>query len=280
MTRPCPLELKDIADALGGYVSGEWVRAPGRGHSSADDALAIKIAGEDQLFVYSHASDDRQECVAYVRAALGGARFAPSARRSVGDADRAACALRLWEEAREPAGTLVETYLKHRGLQLPETEAIRYHEDCPFQKERQPTMLALVRDIITDQPKAIHRTALNAYGYKLGRLSLGPTAGGAIKLFPAQGRLGVGEGIETVLSMRVLPRLEGLPVWSLLSSSGVARLPRLRHVRQLYIAVDNDDAGCTSAEACLRRWGRAVFVQAKAPGEDLNDAINPQLEPM
>jgi hypothetical protein len=139
-------------------------------------------------------------------------------------------------------------------------------------------MLALVRDIITDRPKAVHRTALNAYGYKLDRLSLGPTAGGAIKLFPAQEQLGVGEGIETVLSLRALPGLERLPVWSLLSSGGLERFPRLRRVRQLFIAEDHDEAGRKAANACLQHWGRAVFVRAEAPGQDLNDAINVQHE--
>jgi hypothetical protein len=147
VTRRYSLGLEDIAAALGGYVSGEWVRAPGPGHSAADDSLAIKVAGEDRLIVYSHAGDDPKDCAIFVRAALGGApRFARAAAKFPNDAERTARALRLWEEARSPAGTLVETYLKRRGLQLPETDAIRYHEDCPCGKERHPAMLALVTD--------------------------------------------------------------------------------------------------------------------------------------
>jgi hypothetical protein len=278
MTPGTSLDLDDIAAALGGKVSGEWVRAPGPGHSAADDSLAIKIEGDNGLFVHSHAGDDLKECQAYVRAALGEAQFSRSAKRSESNSERTALALRLWNEAQPPAGTPVESYLKHRGLKLPETAELRYHDACPFSKRRHHAMLALVRDIVTDEPKGIHRTALTAYGDKLGRLSLGPIAGGAIKIFPARERLGVGEGIETVLSMSVLPGLENVPVWSLLSSGGLARFRRVPGVQQLFIAVDNDHAGRTAADNCLRRWGRAVFVRAEKPGQDLNDAMNAQRE--
>jgi hypothetical protein len=52
-------------------------------------------------------------------------------------------------------------------------------------------MVALVRDVVTDEPKAIHRTALSADGRKVTvsgteRLALGPLAGGAVKLTPME----------------------------------------------------------------------------------------------
>ena len=81
-----------------------------------------------------------------------------------------------------------------------------------------------------------------------------------------------------MLSLRALPGLELLPVWSLLNSGGLERFPRLRQVQQLVIAVDHDDAGRKAANACLQHWERAVFVQADTPGQDLNDAINTQHE--
>ena len=50
-------------------------------------------------------------------------------------------------------------------------------------------MICLVRDVITNQPQAIHRTALDLDGNKIeicgdDRLTYGPVRGGAIKLTP------------------------------------------------------------------------------------------------
>ena len=52
-------------------------------------------------------------------------------------------------------------------------------------------MICLVRDVVTEKPQAIHRTALSGDGLKVkvrgaDRLSLGPIAGGAIKLRPTR----------------------------------------------------------------------------------------------
>ena len=121
-------------------------------------------------------------------------------------------ALGIWREALHPCRTLVETYLAHRGIILPDEAAgaaIRFHPACPFKACRTRTMVALVRDIITDKPKAIHRTALTAEGMRAwidgdDRLGLGPVAGGAVKLTPDEDVtlcLGVGEGVESTLSL-------------------------------------------------------------------------------
>ena len=43
-------------------------------------------------------------------------------------------------------------------------ESLGFHPSCPFGNERLPCMIALVRDIVTDAPIAIHRTALDLSG--------------------------------------------------------------------------------------------------------------------
>jgi hypothetical protein len=63
----------------------------------------------------------------------------------------------------------VEAYLQGRGLSLPDGaagEAVRFHPCCPFAGERVPAMVCLVRDVVTNQPKAIHRTAMTRDGRK------------------------------------------------------------------------------------------------------------------
>ena len=41
-------------------------------------------------------------------------------------------------------------------------EAIRFHRACPFAGGRTPAMVCLVRDVVTNEPKAIHTAQLLA----------------------------------------------------------------------------------------------------------------------
>ncbi|MCJ2092208.1 toprim domain-containing protein [Methylobacterium sp. J-072] len=144
-------------------------------------------------------------------------------------------------------------------------------------------MIALVRSIASDAPQAIHRTGLSLGGEKIevngkDRLALGPLAGGAVKLTAdaeVSTCLGVGEGIESVLSLQQLPEFGASPAWALLNTAGVSGFPALSGIECLWLAVDHDPAGERAADACAERWraaGREVFrVKARAAGADLND---------
>ena len=91
-------------------------------------------------------------------------------RDSEAAAQRVARAMDLWTASRPPQGTLAETYLAGRGLALPAgADALRFHPACPFRladgtSARLPAIVALMRDIRTDQPCGIHRTALKPDG--------------------------------------------------------------------------------------------------------------------
>jgi Toprim domain/CHC2 zinc finger len=204
----------------------------------------------------------------------------------------------LWDQGQRHATTAIEEYLGLRGVVdlLPAGalgDVLRYHPHCPFGPDRQsPAMLALVRDIRTDLPQAIVRTALerNADGSiktrGVRRMTLGPWKGGAIKLSAndaVENCLGVGEGPESTLSLRSRPQFCMLPVWSLISDRGIADFPVLPGIETLFVAVDNDKvdektgrcAGHDAAEECGDRWtdaGRDCFhVSSPILGEDLND---------
>ncbi|MEP7452825.1 toprim domain-containing protein [Phyllobacterium sp. SB3] len=180
-------------------------------------------------------------------------------------------------------GSPVTLYLQRRGISYSGPD-IRWLESCPFGRERVGCMVALVRDIMTNEPKAIHRTAIDREGNKRsnlganGRLTLGPISGGAIKLSDNSEvgvALGVGEGIETTLSIRNLPSLKSLPVWSLLSASQVANFPVLPGLETVWFAMDNDLAGCSSVERAASRLTEAnveaLIIRPIAAGADLND---------
>lgn len=146
-----------------------------------------------------------------------------------------------------------------------------------------PALVALVRDVAVNEPRAIHRTALDRDGHKVeiggkDKMALGPVAGGAVKLTPDEDvtlALGIGEGLETTLSLRALPEFGASPVWALLSAGGLASFPVLSGIEVLWIAVDRDPAGERAAHACAGRWraaGREVLlVRPRAERVDLND---------
>lgn len=199
--------------------------------------------------------------------------------------DRTALALRIWREAQDPAETPVARYLARRGLETVDNvhSSLRFHPACPFAGARTPAMVALVRNVVTNQPQATHRTALNHEGQKVevngkDRLALGSIRGGAIKLTPDEEVttcLGIGEGIETTLSLRCLPEFGASPVWSVLNAGGITSFPVLPGIECLWIAVDDDPAGRGASELCADRWrraGREVFlVRSTIAGADLND---------
>jgi putative DNA primase/helicase len=242
--------LQIWASALGGEVSGGNILCPGPGHSPKDRSLSVRlfVAAPDGFVCFSHANDDWQECRDYVLSRLGlpGRSPSPIDRPRPGNAHPAPrveqpeenreLAMRIWRQAKNPRGTLAEAYLQSRALELPSEAAngaLRFHPACPFGAERFPAMICLVRNIRTDEPQAIQRTALShdgtaiKRGGKTFRLTLGTIACGAVKLDPdeevTQG-LCIGEGIETCLAGRQM-RLR--PVWALLGTSGLANFPVL-----------------------------------------------------
>jgi DNA polymerase family A/CHC2 zinc finger len=105
--------------------------------------------------------------------------LAPPRRVDDGAASRAR-ALRLWQQAKPITGTLAAQYLtEHRridpaGLPANVDEVLRFHPSCPFGPgARHPCLLALMRDIVSDEPTGIHRIALTPDANKLDRRMLG-----------------------------------------------------------------------------------------------------------
>jgi putative DNA primase/helicase len=225
--------------------------------------------------------------VADIGAIASEPRPAAAIATTTADAERTGRALRLWREGCPPAGTSVGSYLARRGLALSpgaDGEAIRFHPRCPFgQGVTTPCMVALVRHVLTDEPIGIHRTAIAPGGLKAviggqSRMSLGPIGGGVVKLSPdfaVETVLGVGEGIESTLSLRLWCGCESLPVWAAVSASGLASFSVLPGVEVLWIAADRDHAGMAAVEQVRARWNAAgcdvEVVRPLAVGMDLND---------
>jgi putative DNA primase/helicase len=290
-------DLQHIAHALGGEVSGHQVLAPGPGHSSHDRSLAVRPVqnAPDGLLIYSHAGDDWGRCREYVLSRLSikrrGAfevyekRRSPKAREPV--KSRIERAVTLWRQAAEPRGTLVERYLGSRGLALAPALAlrvIRFHAYCPWRQlggeiAHIPAMLALMRDINTNEVTAVQRTALSQIGEKIGRKSLGRKTAAAIKFSTDEDvtmGLAIGEGLETVLSAM---QLGFTPAWAVGDASNLRHFSVVSGIECLTIIVDNDESGTGQGAAleCSSRWtsaGREVFrVIPDRCGQDMNDVV-------
>jgi hypothetical protein len=209
----------------------------------------------------------------------------PTAHREESDQEKTKRALRIWDEASEVNDTLAEQYLRRRGLELPDDDhALRYYSPCPFAGATYPAMIALFRDVLTDEPKAIHRIALGPGGILIAKRMLGRVAGCAIKLDADENvelSLSIGEGIETMIAAR----MRGFrPAWALGSAGAIKQFPVLAGIGALTIMVDNDEAdhngrraGPDAAAECSARWtaaGREVRrIVPRRTGHDMADLV-------
>jgi hypothetical protein len=74
---------------------------------------------------------------------------------------RSAATTHIWCASVPIGGTIAEHYLvRVRGIdiaRIPELEdVLRFHPSCPFGDGSAPSVIALVRDVVTDAPRALH----------------------------------------------------------------------------------------------------------------------------
>jgi hypothetical protein len=205
----------------------------------------------------------------------------PSGKTTTADA------LNVWGDAVDPRGTRAETYLAGRDLDLPDELAVdvlrwlpprgeRVHAGALSWKAPGGALIALMRNILTDEPQSTKLTLLDADGCKIMRRNLGPVSGAAVKLDPDEAVLSglhVSEGVETGMAARQL----GLrPTWALGNDGAIATLPVLACVESLTLLAEHDFASARAVEACAARWhdqGREVLINRPIGGKDLNDAL-------
>ncbi len=201
------------------------------------------------------------------------------------DQEKTERALKIWHEASDVNGTLAEEYLRRRGLELPDDDhALRFYSPCQFGDTTYPALIALFRDVLTDEPKAIHRIALGPGGILIAKRMLGRVAGCAVKLDADENvdlGLSIGEGIETMIAAR----MRGLrPAWAIGSSGALKNFPVLNGVGALTVVVDHDapdrngrQAGQEAALECSQRWtaaGREVRrIVPRRQGADMADLV-------
>ena len=204
------------------------------------------------------------------------------------EATRIAKALRTWNAGHDPRGTLVERYLNGRGLELGDDlagEVLRFDPARPWYDDGRitgywPAMLAMMRDVRTDQPCGLHATWLANDGSGKAHVPkpkkmFGRARNAAVKLDPDDDvtyGLGIAEGVETTLAARVRFR----PMWALGSAGAIGALEPMPGLEALSIFADADGNGTgqDAARECARRWTEAgceVVVRTVVGGGDFND---------
>jgi hypothetical protein len=276
-------DIRAIARALGGEVSGSQVICPGPRHGPRDRSLAIKISASspDGFLVHSFAADDWRECRNYVRKRLGlrhgfkdQQRDWPSPPPPEPQNGARNRALFLWRRRKPVEGSLADRYLREaRGYKAPIPATLGF---LPATEEHPPALIAAfgmpdepepcLLSIAAKAVKAVHLIHLASDGLSRldQKITLGRGAlGSPIVVAPVNDGLGlvITEGIEDALSLH---EATGLGAWA---AGGATRLPALAdavpaYVEAVTISGDDNEAGrkatCELAARLKTRGGLEV----------------------
>jgi hypothetical protein len=230
---------------VGGRPAGKWTDAATGEHGDLLDVIREScglvdfhdVANEARRFLNLPRSEPKSDS----RSRL------PSVPTGSPDSAR-----RLFGMSQPIAGTVVETYLRGRGItNLHGIDSLRSHPRCYYRPEADaateiwPAMIAAVTDLkgfIT----GAHRTWLDPSGRDKApldtpRRAMGYLLGHAVRFGPTGDVMAAGEGIETMLSLRCV--MPDMPMVAALSAAHLAAILFPATLRRLYIVRDDDPAG-------------------------------------
>lgn len=188
-------------------------------------------------------------------------------------------ASRLFTSSRGLAGSIAETHLRQRGIELqPDLEAIRFNPRCFHGTDEGgkpvywPAMVAAVTEE-TGALTGISRTYLSRDGLSKApvdpsRRAKGDILGNGIRFGTAQDVMAAGEGIETSLSLRV--PMPTMPIVAATSSNHLSALLFPTSLRTLLVIRDNDHAGDAATDALFAR-GQAAGIEVVLIEPELDD---------
>lgn len=191
----------------------------------------------------------------------------------------AEAARRLIAMAQPIGGTLVETYLRGRGITaLHGTGNLHFHPHCYYRPDDQgpteqwPAMIAAVTDL-SGKVTGAHRTWLAPDGWgkapiEIQRKAMGDLLGHAVRFGTAGDVMAAGEGIETILSAR-----QAIPDMAMAAALSAAHLTAILFpdtLRRIYIVRDNDLAGDGARDSLIER-ANAAGIEAVVLSPMLGD---------
>lgn len=193
-------------------------------------------------------------------------------------------ARRLFAMSHPIHGTLAQIYLRGRGISnISGTTSLRFHPRCFYRPgEHSPTEIwpALIA-AVTDRDghlTGVHRTWLDPGGEDKAsvdtpRRAMGHILGHAVRFGKACDVLAAGEGIETVLSPRIV--LPHLPMLAATSAAHLASVLFPTTLRRLYVLRDRDPAGDGARDRLMERAASAgIETVVLSPRlEDFNEDL-------
>lgn len=281
------LDLREIVKRVGGHVydGGRRALVPGPAHSRKDLSLSLVVSG-DRVVYHSFSGDDWRDISKHLGISVTETRSPAEIARAreerraafVAERDRKRAFCRdIWRRCIPIKGSPAWAYLlEGRGIPLASAPTdLAWHSNAPrdyASRRTAPALVAMVRDR-DGWPIGLHLTFI-ANGRNDGRIMVGSTAGGVVRLFHAAPRLALAEGIETALSYSAL---RGTPCWAALSTSQIRRFEPPSGLAEIVHAADRDDkkeAGIRAFAAMQDRLPNLRHVSDPAPyGMDWNDAL-------
>lgn len=276
-------------------AAGKWTDSATGQHGDLLDLIALNMG----IVTLKDTLEEARRFLSLPQADLHRAANPPASRGSP------KAARRLWAMGQPIAGSLAERYLEKRGLvDVAQTHALRFHPNCFYWREGYspleptetwPALLAKVTDL-EGRLSGLHRTWLDpATALKAPvippRKAMGNLLGNGVRIGKAGNVLAAGEGLETILSLRLA--LPNLPAVAALSAHHLSALSLPKSLRRLYIAVDNDPAGRAATTSLIdRSTDQGIEVIQLTPRlgdfnddlrangrDDLRAHLRPQLAP-
>ncbi|CDX24376.1 conserved hypothetical protein [Mesorhizobium plurifarium] len=191
---------------------------------------------------------------------------------------------RLFAMSQPILGTVVETYLRGRGITtLHGTGTLRFHPRCFYRPdddgptETWPAMIAAVTDL-DGRFTGAHRTWLAPDGtgkapVDTPRRAMGDLLGHAVRFGVPRNVMAAGEGIETTLSLRCA--MPDMAMAAALSAAHLAAILFPPTLRRLYVIRDNDPAGDGARDTLIERAVEAGIeaIVLSPTMEDFNEDL-------
>ena len=256
-------------------AAGKWTDAATGEHGDLLDLIALN-RGLDRL------RDTLDEAQAFL--ALPPDQLAPRRDRLPASGGSPESARRLYAMSRPIVGTLAQTYLHSRGIvTVFDGDPLRFHPRCYYRPDEHspaetwPALIAAVTDL-GGKITGAHRTWLDPSGHDKApiaspRRAMGHLLGHGVRFGVAGDVMAAGEGIETILSLRVI--MPTLPMVAALSANHLAALLLPPTLRRLYVARDADPAGdAAMASLCTRAKAAGIEPFVLSPCfDDFNEDL-------
>jgi hypothetical protein len=244
-----------LSDSARGSA-GRWTDAATGEHGDLLDVVREALG----LRAFADVAKEARAFLGLPHAAAGPASpVSHSVRAPAGSSE---AARRLVGMSQPIIGTVVETYLRGRGIAtLHGTRSLRFHPRCYYRPnehgptETWPAMIAAVTDL-DGQVTGAHRTWLAPDGdgkapVNTPRRAMGDLLGNAVRFGVPGSVMAAGEGIETTLSLRLA--LPGMAMAAALSAAHLAGILFPPTLNRLYIIRDNDPAGDGARDSLIER---------------------------